>query len=310
MIGAAVFTPARTGLEAALGVVELIVFASWVLMFVLLFALWGTLIVRRGRSQRRGATDQLTAMTATADPAAVAANAARVQPGLQALREADPRFDPQLLLDAARTATLLIFVALSTGDEIPIGRLTTEAFWATPFGQIVRLTAGDRRRERIDTEKDVAAGRQVRQWKVPLDYQASVPELVAVTGGPEHHISVRVFFSQLEAVVRPGARAMTAGAAATSLQGAAAAFAGSFAAQAASDRVQQVSWLSAKGRYDLMFVRSGNASTDPGTALADRTCAVCGAAYRSELAVACSHCGTERRLPWGHWRLARAEPVR
>jgi len=74
-------------------------------------------------------------------------------------------------------------------------------------------------------------------------------------------------------------------------------------------RAKEVSWLGAGGRYDLVFVRPADARTDPSAAHADRTCRTCGAAFRSELAVACAYCGAERPLPWGRWRLADPMPV-
>jgi hypothetical protein len=74
-------------------------------------------------------------------------------------------------------------------------------------------------------------------------------------------------------------------------------------------RANEVSWLGAGGRYDLIFVRPGDARTDSSAALADRTCTTCGATYRSELATGCAHCSADRPLPWGRWRLAVATPV-
>ena len=61
-----------------------------------------------------------------------------------------------------------------------------------------------------------------------------------------------------------------------------------------------MSWA---GRYDLDFARQAGARTDPAAALASRTCAACGAAYRSDLAAHCAHCRAERPLAWGEWRL-------
>jgi len=57
---------------------------------------------------------------------------------VNALRSADTNFDEQLLLDAALTATLLVFAAMTTGDVALTSRLVTDSFWQTPFGKIRR----------------------------------------------------------------------------------------------------------------------------------------------------------------------------
>jgi hypothetical protein len=206
---------------------------------------------------------------------------------------------------------MLVFAATSTGDAAPISRLVTESFWQTPFGQLTRTTVRDRRRENGQSELDQASGRKVSSWNIPLDYQPSVPELVAVEIGAEHRVSVRVSFDQLQAVVRPGAAELAAGAAANNFVSAMISIGKGAGAGVSSNgpRKIEVSWLGAGGRYNLVFVRPADARTDSSAALADRTCTTCGATHRSELAVACAHCGAERPLPWGRWRLAAALPV-
>jgi hypothetical protein len=204
---------------------------------------------------------------------------------------------------------MLVFAATSTGDAVPISRLVTESFWQTPFGRLTRTIARDRRREADQLSLDQAQGREVSKWNIPLDYQPSVPELVAVKVGDKHQVSVRVSFDQLQAVVRPGAADFAGGAAATSFAAAMASIGKSVAASKDQARAKEVSWLGAGGRYDLVFVRPADARTDSSAALADGTCRTCGAAFRSELAVACAYFGAERPLPWGRWRLADAMPV-
>ena len=109
--------------------------------------------------------------------------------------------------------------------------------------------------------------------------------------------------------MRPGAPEFAAGVAATNFPSAMASLGKAVAVTANDRKTEGVSWLAAGGRYDLAFVRPAGSRTDRSAALADRTCTTCGAAYRSELATACTHCGTERPLPWGRWRLAEATPV-
>jgi hypothetical protein len=288
---------------AAFGIIELIVIVGWVLMFVILFGLLAINIVSRGRAQRRRPEPDQPAT-------GLLARAVAHPPELAALRRADPAFDEQLLLDAALTATMLMFAASSTGEDAPIKRLATGSFWQTTIGRLTAIRARDRRREGAEVALDRAAGRRVRQWYIPLDYQPSMPELAAVqVGATEHKVVVRVSYSQLQALLRPGAADLAATATATSLPSAAASFGRAFAAQTSNVKVQGVSWIAAGGQFDLVFVRPTEARTNPAAALADRTCTTCGAAYRSELATACAHCGADRPLAWGDWRLADALPV-
>jgi hypothetical protein len=268
---------------SALSIAVLVVIASWIALFAVLLLYAAVIFARRGRTQRQAGP--------LARPAGL--RSGRLPAGLTALRGEDPGFDEQLLLDAAQTAVLLVFAATTTGDVAPLSRLVTDDFWQTPFGKITRLTARDRRR---------ADGQ--RQWHVALDYYPSVPELTAVETGRRQRARVRLSFGQLQAIVRPGAENFAAGAAAPGF-GSALMSAG----RAAGAKANAVSWLASGGHYDLTFVRPAGARTSPSAALADRTCVTCGATYRSELAVACEHCGSARALPWGDWRLAGAEPV-
>jgi hypothetical protein len=279
----------------ALGIVWLIVVVSWIALFVVLAGSVAIMVVSRGRSHRR----RLKAAAAPPQDNGVGAR-------LDALRRADPDFDEQLLLEAAQMANLLVFAATSTGDDAPLSHLASEGFWSTPFGRFVRTTAGDRRRQRARAAKDGPSSAQ-RPW-VPLDYLASVPELVDVQLGPEQRVCVRVSASELMAIVQSGAASMAAAGAAGSLLSAGASLGGSMAARMTYAPVD-VSWLSGTGRFDLIFARPAGTRTDPSAVLAGRTCTACGATYRSEFAVACAHCGAGRPLPWGLWRLAESTPV-
>jgi hypothetical protein len=291
---------ARAGYTAA-AIIEIVIVGSWILLFAVLLIFLAVMYASRGRSQRRRGAGR----GAPARP-----RAGRLPAGMTALRNADPDFDEQLLLDAAQTATLLVFAALTTGDVAPLGRLVTDGFWRTPFGKITQMTARERRRENAESAKDQLAGRRNRRWNIPLDYYPSVPELTAVSLGREQRVRVRVSFGQLQAIVRPGAESIAAGAAAASFGSAMVSMGRTVATQASAPKSDGVSWLASAGHYDLHFVRPLGASTDPRAALADRTCTRCGAVYRSELTIACEHCQAPRALPWGNWRLADAEPVR
>lgn len=285
---------AESPVAIAFGIIELAVFASWGLMFAVLIGLLVTVTVMRRRRLDRLAT---TPPAPSADP--------RLPALLAELRRSDPHFDPELLLEAAQMVCLVMFAAQTTGDEQVIRHLAAPPFWRTFFGRYVRTQARDARMQRA-TPKDPGRASS-RQARLPVDYQASAPELIGLEFGPQQRACVRVSFYQLRAVVAPGARAQTAMASATSLPALAASF-GAAVGERLSDATAP-SWLSWAGQYDLAFIRPGGTRTDPGVALASRTCATCGATYRSELATACANCKAPRPLPWGEWRLADLTPV-
>jgi len=304
-----------TGLAAstahtALSIAVLVVILSWVALFAVLLLFYvAVVIARKGRRPPARSAAARSEPAAPRGAVAPGPRAGRAPAGLEALRQADGHFDEQLLLDAAQTATLLMYVATSTGDEAPLARVATPSFWHTTEGRLVQTTARDRR-----ASNEYAArspnGSKSRQRAVPVDYQASAPELTAVRlGGAEEEVRVRVGFGQLVAIVRPGAAAFAAGAAARSVTSGFVSVGRAVAAEASDQKRDSVSWTGADGHYDLAFVRPAGTQTDPAAALADRTCSACGATYRSELAVACEHCGAARPMPWGQWRLASATPA-
>ena len=281
------------------GVIEGIAVVGWILLFATLLIYMAVLITSRRRGQRRRDAAPRVVTRAATEP-----------PGLDALRRADPDFDEQLLLDAALTATFLMFAATSTGDEAPIRRVVTDSFWETPFGLITRTTARDRRRENAEAEKRAAQGpARKRRWNIPVDYHPSVPELTTVERGRQQRVGVRVSFAQLQAVIQPGAEDFAAGAAATSFTSAMTSIGKTVAAQTTSPRPAAASWVAASGHYELTFVRPADARTEPSAVLADRTCTACGATYQSELATSCAYCQAPRPMPWGQWLLASAEPA-
>ena len=274
---------------AAFGVLALVVIAGWALLFAVLFGLLISVTVLRGRRQRREQVTPGPAVRADPNLPAVLAQA----------RQADPYFDQQLLLDASQLICLVMFAAISTGDEEAIRHLAATSFWSTFFGRYTRNAARSARLQRAQEQGRRAGSR--RQARLPVDYQALAPELISLDLRHQR-ACVRVSFSQLRAVVAPGAASQTAMASATSLSSLAVSFGGTMSQQRNS--VAGLSWLSWAGKYDLVFTRPPGARTDPRAAIANRTCSGCGATYRSELATACAHCGTERPVAWGTWRLA------
>jgi hypothetical protein len=286
---------AAKAVEAAFGVIELIIFASWALLFAVAIGALAYVTVLRGRRVRRRAR---TPAVAHADPHLAAR--------LAEIRRADPHFDEQLLRDAAQMACMVMFGAMATGDEQAIRWLAAPSFWSTYFARYLRTTARDARQRRAAAS---TTGRSsARQARLPVDYQASSPELRHLEPGPPQRARVRVSFSQLAVVIVAGAAAQTAMASATSLTSLAGSF-GQVMHQRMDGAPTSLDWLSWDGQYDLDFTRPAGSRTDPNAALASRTCTTCGRAYRSELATACEYCRAERPVPWGQWRLAEVTPV-
>jgi hypothetical protein len=259
----------------------LVAVAGWVLLVACMVLYLIVVVIGRGRGERRRANHPV----APPDLDGLAA-------GLETLQVADPSFDPQLLVEAAQAVTLLLFVAMTTGDVGPIGAMTASSFWATPFGRLVRAIATDRRR-------------RSRLPYIPLDYQASAPELAGISAGTaQQEVRVRVWFSQLQVVVGPGAVAQVRAGTVSRLTS----VPGAIGAAIAKDEnagAPEVGWATAGGRYDLAFARPSGSQTDPATALATRVCPACGATYQSQFGVSCEHCQASRPLPWGDWRLVR-----
>jgi hypothetical protein len=275
---------------SVLGVVILIVIAGWALMFAVMFGMLIYLTVLRGRRLRRKRVEPGPAVPADSNLPAILAQA----------RQADAYFDEQLLLDSSQLICLILFAAVSTGDDEAVRQLADPSFWSTFFGRYTRNAARSARLQRVQEQGRRDGSR--RQARLPVDYQALAPELISLDLR-EQRACIRVSFSQLRAVVAPGAQRQTAMASATSLSSLAASFGGAVSEQV-SNSVAGLSWLSWAGKYDLVFTRPPGVRTDPRAAIANRTCPGCGSAYRSELATACEHCHAGRPAALDTWRLA------
>jgi hypothetical protein len=285
----------------AFGIIWLIVIASWALMFAVLIGVLITVTVLRGSRERKR-------RAAPAAPAADPDLPAR----LAEIRRADPHFDEQLLLEAAQMACLVAFAMMATGDEQLIRHMTAPPFWSTFYGKYLKIAARDARLQR-GRRKD-AEFASSRAMRIPVDYQATVPELITLELGPQQLARVRISFNQLRVMMITAAASTTAMASAKSLSELASSFGGAVGerlAESGSPAAPRagLSWVSWAGHYDLVFVRPDTALTDPGAAVATRTCTRCGAAYRSELDTDCGHCQAQRPLAWGEWRLAELTPV-
>ena len=285
---------AASAAGSALGVAVIVVIAGWALMFAVMFGMLIYLTVLRGRRQRRKQAEPGPAVPADPNLPAILAQA----------RQADAHFDERLLLDSSQLICLILFAAASTGDEDVVRQLAAPAFWSTFFGRYTRDAARSARLQRAQERGRRGSRRQAR---LPVDYQAQAPELISLDLR-QQRACVRVSFSQLRAVVAPGAAGQTAMASATSLTSLATSF-GGVMSQQMSNSVAGLSWLSWAGKYDLVFTRPPGARTDPRAAIANRICSSCGATYRSELAMSCEHCHAERPTALDTWRLAEVTVV-
>jgi hypothetical protein len=284
-----------------------VILASWALLLavligLLLLVMTSRIVALRGRQRRAArAAGKGPAGIATGAAVSIPDGPAAASPGLLAglaeIRRTDPRFDSRLLLDAGQLTCLFMAAAMATGNDAPLRQVAAPPFWKTRFGGYIATLARDARHR----HGPQAAGSGL--IRVPVDYQATVPELIALVGGTRQQAIIRVSFSQLAAVIGAGASNQTAAVSATSMVSLGAAF-GRMARGTTGGGSVEASFLAWSGRLDLRFTRPGDARTDPGTALAARACANCGATYRAELATSCEHCGAARPVAWGQWRLA------
>jgi len=286
-------------LGLALGIAIAIAILGWILILVLLITTYLVMVAVRGRAQK----------SREAGPPPRAADASEILAGLGEIRRRDPDFDEQLLFDAAQTATLLAFTAISTGDTAPIMRMVADSYWSTPFGRYVSTVARDRRRAVLDAENAAIRRRNRNVPRLPLDYHADLPRLARVALGDVEEIDIRVSFSGLVAMIARGATAMASGAAARGTGQAVLSLTRAVGDRLNDSGLDEVSWVASSGSYELSFIRPAGAHTDPLAVLSDRVCARCGAAFDSELAVACASCRTARPLPWGQWRLVQVQVV-
>ena len=133
---------AESGAGSALGIAVLVVIAAWALMFAVMFGLLIYLTVLRGRRQRGKRVEPGPAVPADPNLRAV----------LEQARQADPYFDEQLLLDASQLICLILFAAISTGDEEAVRRLAAPSFWSTFFGRYTRNAARSARLQRAQEQ--------------------------------------------------------------------------------------------------------------------------------------------------------------
>lgn len=286
---------ASSAVGTAFAIIWGIVIVSWIVMFAVMIGILIIVTLMRGRRARQRQSQNTPEPAVVADP--------RLPQLLDEVRRADPDFDEQLLLEAAQMACMVMFAATSTGDEQAMRQMAAPSFWRTFFGRYITTTARDARRQQTIDQR-----RSSRYARFPVDYQASVPELMSLELGPQQRARVRVRFNQLRLILAPGAAGEVAMASATSLGSLAVGLGGAVAERANAQSAQTatasgLAWVAWSGQYDLDFVRPGDARTDPGAALASRTCTRCGATYRSELTTVCEHCGAQRPLAWGQWLL-------
>ena len=149
--GMAVALPpgAESGAGSAFGIAVLVVIAAWALMFAVMFGMLIYLTVLRGRRQRRKRVEPGPAVPA--DPRSPRRTRAGQARPIRTSIE-------QLLLDASQLICLILFAAISTGDEEAVRRLAAPSFWSTFFGRYTRNAARSARLQRA--QEAAQAGRR------------------------------------------------------------------------------------------------------------------------------------------------------
>jgi hypothetical protein len=230
--------------------------------------------------------------------------------GLAAIRQRDPLFDEQVVIQTARRAQFFMFAAGLDGDERRLAQIATDGFWGSPAGTILR--------EEVKTRQKRMAAlgglSGIPLLPMPLDYDAPEAEVQAVQADRDgvDRVTVRLAYRAESAVAGPGAAEM------------ADVMAGRFSLSKAratqAERARQAGGATAvgdpnaplpvtsarighQGWYDFVFVRPTSARTATGDGTGGRQCHECGAPYRSDLDVACPHCQSTRRSSAGAWKL-------
>jgi predicted lipid-binding transport protein (Tim44 family) len=240
----------------------------WILAFVVMAAFAAILgISRRSPDAVRSVFRQVVASHSSRELVHVSGQAGSPNVGaaLRNLRTSDPDFDMTAFLDSARVAVGAYAMAQIGKDDRLLRRITTRGFWQTSNGKIINQLMINREQQ----------AKKHPEWpkstSVILDVswrQPVVQEVVLDQRGVDR-ITVRL----------------------------ASVFIG--AAMPGWQRVDYATEL------DWDFVRRAGSKTDPGAVLQPRTCARCGAPYRSEMDSACAFCHAPRADAQAGWRLDR-----
>ncbi len=260
----------RTGIVLAL----LACIVAWVLAFLFMAVVTAMLtILTRGSSD--AVRDTLRKAVASNSPRDLVhvgdqAGSPAVGAAMRNLRSFDPAFDANVFLDCVRVAVGAYAMAQMGADDRLLRRISTPGFWQTQYGKQINEGIAKRDRYLRDHPETANSGRLILDvsWREP-----AVQEVALGERGMDR-ITVRLASVFIVVMLIP-------------------------ATHPTSIRVDAATQL------DWDFVRPAGSKTDPEAVLQPRTCASCGAPYRSEVDDACAYCHAPRADAQAGWRLDR-----
>jgi hypothetical protein len=248
--------------------------AAWILafLFMALVAVILTVMSRGSSDTARDALRQIVASHSSRDLVHVTdqAGSPAVAAAMRGLRAFDPAFDANVFLDCVRVAVGAYAMAQMGGSDRLLRRITTPGFWQTHNGKQIDEGIAKRSRQLRDHPQEANNHRLI------LDVSWREPAVQAVALGERgvDRITVRLASVVIGFLVIPSTPPR-------------------------SMRVDGATEL------DWDFVRPAGSKTDPEAVLQPRTCASCGAPYRSEADDACAYCHAPRADAQAGWRLDR-----
>jgi len=247
--------------------------AAWIVAFAFMALVTVILtIMSRGSSDTaRDALRHIVASHSSRDLVHVGdrAGSPAVAAAMRDLRAFDPAFDANVFLDCVRVTVGAYALAQMGNSDRLLRRITTTGFWQTHNGKQIAEAIAKRNRQARDA-KGANSG------KLILDVSWREPAVQAVALGDHgvDRITVRLASVFIVVLLIPSTRPR-------------------------SIRVDAATEL------DWDFVRPAGSKTDPEAVLQPRTCASCGAPYRSEADDACAYCHAPRADAQAGWRLDR-----
>ena len=247
--------------------------AAWIVAFAFMALVTVILtIMSRGSSDTaRDALRHIVASHSSRDLVHVGdrAGSPAVAAAMRDLRAFDPAFDANVFLDCVRVTVGAYALAQMGNSDRLLRRITTTGFWQTHNGKQIAEAIAKRNRQARDA-KGANSG------KLILDVSWREPAVQAVAHGDHgvDRITVRLASVFIVVLLIPSTRPR-------------------------SIRVDAATEL------DWDFVRPAGSKTDPEAVLQPRTCASCGAPYRSEADDACAYCHAPRADAQAGWRLDR-----
>jgi hypothetical protein len=246
---------------------------AWILAFLFMAVVTVILtVMSRGSSDTtRDALRQIVASHSSRDLVHVGngAGSPAVALAMRDLRAFDPAFDANVFLDCVRVAVGAYALAQMGNSDRLLRRITTPGFWQTHNGKQIAEAIAKRSRQPRDPQ-------EANSGKLILDVSWREPAVQAVALGDHgvDRITVRLASVFIVVMLIPSTtpRSMR---------------------------------IDAATELDWDFIRPAGSKTDPAAVLQPRTCASCGAAFRSEVDDACAYCHAPRADAQAGWRLDR-----